>query len=356
MIRFAGIGKLFGAVEAVRPTDLTVAQGEFFTLLGPSGSGKTTLLNVTAGYVAPTVGRVFIGPDDVTDLPPRRRNVGMVFQSYALFPHLDVFENVAYGLRARRVPAPDIRRRVAEALATLQLDGLGDRRIAQLSGGQQQRVALARALVIEPSVLLMDEPLGALDRQLRKQVQLELRHLHQRMGRTTLYVTHDQEEALVLSDRIGVMRAGRLEQVGTARELYERPASVFVAGFLGESNLLAGQVTRLDGDRAELRVPGWPAPVRGVAAPGLRVGEKATALVRPEHVRIGSEEIGAPDAPESVEARVEEVVYLGDMVALRLLAPGSATLWCRRFARDGVPAGGTVKTGFGRADVRILPD
>ena len=166
MIRFAGVGKHFGAVEAVRPTDLTVAQGEFFTLLGPSGSGKTTLLNVTAGYVAPSVGRVFIGDTDVTDLPPRRRNVGMVFQSYALFPHLDVFDNVAYGLRVRRLPASDIRRRVAEALATLQLDGLGDRRIAQLSGGQQQRVALARALVIEPSVLLMDEPLAALDRLL----------------------------------------------------------------------------------------------------------------------------------------------------------------------------------------------
>jgi ABC-type Fe3+/spermidine/putrescine transport system ATPase subunit len=196
----------------------------------------------------------------------------------------------------------------------------------------------------------MDEPLGALDRQLRKQVQLELRHLHQRMGRTTLYVTHDQEEALVLSDRIGVMRAGRLEQVGTARELYERPASVFVAGFLGESNLLPGQVTRLDGDRAELRVPGWPAPIGGVAAPGLHVGTKATALVRPEHVRLGA------DAPDAVDARVEEVVYLGDVVALRLLAPGPATLWCRRFARDGVPAGETVKTGFGRDDVRILPD
>jgi ABC-type Fe3+/spermidine/putrescine transport system ATPase subunit len=196
----------------------------------------------------------------------------------------------------------------------------------------------------------MDEPLGALDRQLRKQVQLELRHLHQRMGRTTLYVTHDQEEALVLSDRIGVMRAGRLEQVGTARELYERPASVFVAGFLGESNLLGGQVARLEGERAELQVPGWPARIPGVAAPGLHVGAKATALVRPEHVRLG------PDAPDAVDARVEEVVYLGDMVALRLLAPGPATLWCRRFARDGVPAGETVKTGLGREDVRILPD
>ena len=350
MIRFLGVGKHFGAVEAVRPTDLTVAQGEFFTLLGPSGSGKTTLLNVTAGYVEPSVGRVFIGHADVTDLPPRRRNVGMVFQSYALFPHLDVFENVAYGLRVRRVAAADIRRRVDDALATLQLDGLGDRRIAQLSGGQQQRVALARALVIEPSVLLMDEPLGALDRQLRKQVQLELRHLHQRMGRTTLYVTHDQEEALVLSDRIGVMRAGRLEQVGTAHELYERPASVFVAGFLGESNLLPGHVARLEGDRAELRVSGWPAPIRGTAAPGLEVGTKATALVRPEHVRLGAE------AQNAVDARVEEVVYLGDVVALRLLAPGPATLWCRRFARDGVPAGETVKMGLAPEDVRILPD
>ena len=339
-------------MEAVRPTDLTVAQGEFFTLLGPSGSGKTTLLNVTAGYVAPSVGRVFIGDADVTDLPPRRRNVGMVFQSYALFPHLDVFENVAYGLRVRRrARARTSAAASREALATLQLDGLGDRRIAQLSGGQQQRVALARALVIEPSVLLMDEPLGALDRQLRKQVQLELRHLHQRMGRTTLYVTHDQEEALVLSDRIGVMRAGRLEQVGTARDLYEQPASVFVAGFLGESNLLAGQVTALDGDRAELRVAGLAGPDpghRGGGAPrrgeGDGAGPPRARPARRRRARCG------------VEARVEEVVYLGDLVALRLLAPGPMTLWCRRFARDGVPAGETVKAGFGREDVRILPD
>jgi ABC-type Fe3+/spermidine/putrescine transport system ATPase subunit len=353
VIQFRGVGKHFGAVEAVRPTDLTIAAGEFFTLLGPSGSGKTTLLNVTAGYVAPSTGRVLIGEADVTDLPPRHRNVGMVFQSYALFPHLDVFENVAYGLRVRRRPAAEIQRRVGEALTTLQLDGLGDRRITELSGGQQQRVALARALVIEPSVLLMDEPLGALDRQLRKQVQLELRHLHQRMGRTTLYVTHDQEEALVLSDRIGVMRAGRLEQVGTARELYERPASAFVAGFLGESNLLPGRLTHLDGDQAALLVPGWPAPIPGVAAPGLAAGAPATALIRPEHVRLGAE---APDPPEAVEAHVDEVVYLGDLVALRLRAPGRVTLWCRRFARDGVPAGETVKTGFRYEDVRILPD
>ena len=337
-------------MEAVRPTDLTVAQGEFFTLLGPSGSGKTTLLNVTAGYVAPSVGRVFIGDTDVTELPPRRRNVGMVFQSYALFPHLDVFENVAYGLRVRGLPAADIRRRVEEALATLQLDGLGDRRIAQLSGGQQQRVALARALVIEPSVLLMDEPLGALDRQLRKQVQLELRHLHQRMGRTTLYVTHDQEEALVLSDRIGVMRAGRLEQVGTARELYERPASVFVAGFLGESNLLAGQVTRLDGDRAELRVPGWPARSGAWRRRGFTSGRRRRRWFAPS--TSGS----APTRPTRSTRASRRSSTSGTWSPCGLLAPGPATLWCRRFARDGVPAGETVKTGFGREDVRILPD
>ncbi|HQU48627.1 MAG TPA: ATP-binding cassette domain-containing protein, partial [Casimicrobiaceae bacterium] len=215
-VRFADISKAFGEVQALHPTDLEIRTGEFLTLLGPSGSGKTTLLNICAGYLAPSGGRLLVGGRDITGLPPRLRNMGMVFQNYALFPHMTVAENVAYGLAVRRLPKAEIARRVDEALHMTRLEGFGGRAIRELSGGQQQRVALARAIVIQPDILLMDEPLGALDRQLRKEVQLEIRRMHAAKPRTTIYVTHDQEEALVMSDRIAVMRAGQIVQVGTS--------------------------------------------------------------------------------------------------------------------------------------------
>ncbi len=233
-LHFRDVAKSYGDVAALRPLSLEVKAGEFVTLLGPSGSGKTTLLNIAAGFVTPDQGVLRIGDVDVTHLPPRRRDIGMVFQNYALFPHMSVFDNVAYGLRVRGVGSTEIARRVERALTMVQLGGLSGRRIPQLSGGQQQRVALARAMVIEPAVLLMDEPLGALDRQLRKHVQLEIRRLHREFGSTTLYVTHDQEEALVMSDRIGIMRNGQIEQIDTPENLYRRPANAFVAEFLGE--------------------------------------------------------------------------------------------------------------------------
>lgn len=236
-LRMAALSKSFGDVVALHPTDLSVNASEFLTLLGPSGSGKSTLLNLTAGYFDATAGDIFIGDRNVTHVPPRGRNIGMVFQSYALFPHMTVFGNVSYGLKVRRIPRVEITRRVDEVLGLMQLEAFADRSVQTLSGGQQQRVALARALVIEPDVLLMDEPLGALDKQLRKAVQLELRRMHQKRGRTTIYVTHDQEEALILSDRVAVLAAGRVQQIGSASDLYERPANAFVAGFIGESNL-----------------------------------------------------------------------------------------------------------------------
>ena len=257
----AAVAKSFGSVAALVPTDLEVAEGEFLTLLGPSGSGKTTILNICAGYLAPSSGRLHVGARDITALPPRHRNMGMVFQNYALFPNMDVFENVAYGLRVRRVAPADLQRRVGEALRLVRLDRFATRMIGQLSGGQQQRVALARAFVIEPDILLMDEPLSALDRQLRKEVQLEVRRLHLARPRTTLYVTHDQEEALVMSDRIAVMRAGKIVQVVAGAELYERPADAFVDRFLGESNLLAGTLLWREGERGALAVPGLERPV-----------------------------------------------------------------------------------------------
>ena len=233
-----GVAKRYGPVVALNAVDLTVRKGEFLTLLGPSGSGKTTLLNVIAGTVAPTTGRLWIGGRDVTDLPSSERRLGMVFQNYALFPHMTIFENVAFPLRVRKLPWTEIKRRVAEALVLVRLPDVGARKPRELSGGQQQRIAIARCLVYNPDLILMDEPLGALDKKLRDQMQLEIKRLHSNLGVTVLYVTHDQEEALVMSDRICLMNAGRIEQLGDPHELYFQPKSVFAADFLGDSNIL----------------------------------------------------------------------------------------------------------------------
>jgi spermidine/putrescine ABC transporter ATP-binding subunit len=349
-IRFEGVAMQFGGVVALQPIDLTIAPGEFFTLLGPSGSGKTTLLNITAGFLVPTAGRVLIGDVDATLLEPPRRNIGMVFQNYALFPHLTVFENVAYGLRVRRVPESEIRRRVHEILGIVQLQGFERRWPNQLSGGQQQRVALARALVIEPAVLLMDEPLGALDRQLRKQVQLEIRHIQRRLGRTAIYVTHDQEEALVMSNRIGILRNGQLMQVGTPQQLYEEPANAFVAGFLGESNLLAGTVGTIADGRATLHIEQLSKPIQGIAGPQLSPGVRGYALIRPEHIRIN--EPPYTDIP----ATIEEIVYLGETISINLRLPGNLSVWAKRFADRSLPADPNVQIGWHPDQVRILID
>ncbi len=345
-VRFSGISKSFGPVCALAPTDLDIPQGEFLTLLGPSGSGKTTLLNICAGYVAPTAGRLVVGGRDITALPPRQRNMGMVFQNYALFPHMSVAENVAYGLTVRRLARDEIARRVADALHMTRLDGYGERAIRELSGGQQQRVALARAMVIQPDILLMDEPLGALDRQLRKEVQFEIRRLHAARPRTTIYVTHDQEEALVMSDRIAVMRAGRIVQIGSGADLYDQPVDTFVARFLGESNLLPGTVGTIAGGRATLAVPGLAQPLEGRAADGLRAGAAASALLRPEAVRAHAG--GLP-------AQVIERVYLGELVAVRLALAGGIELWSRRLASEW-SGRDVVEIGWDASAISILPD
>jgi ABC-type Fe3+/spermidine/putrescine transport system ATPase subunit len=345
-VAFRGIAKRYGAAEALFPLDLEIASGEFVSFLGPSGSGKSTLLNICAGYIEPTAGSLFVAGRDVTAAPARRRNIGMVFQNYALFPHLNVFENVAYGLRVRKIARAELERRVEQTLQTVRLDGFGGRSVRSLSGGQQQRVALARAMVIEPDILLMDEPLGALDKQLRKDVQIEIRRMHVARPRTTLYVTHDQEEALVMSDRIAVLRGGRLVQLGTARELYSRPVDAFVARFLGESNLIAGRVAELRNGNAALSAAGLAAPIEGYAAPGLRIAETACALIRPEHVRLVSG--GQP-------ARIVERIFLGEIAALRLALPSGVELWSRLFSSDA-PAGDEVEIGWGRERVSILPE
>ena len=347
-LRLAAISKRYGSVTALQPTDLDVHAGEFLTLLGPSGSGKTTLLNLVAGYLEPAGGRILIGARDVTTLPARRRNIGMVFQNYALFPHLDVAGNIGYGLKVRGTAAPDIARRVAAALALVQLDGYADRAVQQLSGGEQQRVALARALVIEPDVLLMDEPLGALDRQLRKTVQLELRRLHEAHRRTTIYVTHDQEEALVLSDRVAVMREARVVQIGTAAELYTAPEDAFVAAFIGESNLLPARVVALEGGTASIEVAGLALSLRAVASPGVAIGRPARLLIRPEHLRLG--------AADGVAGTIEEIVYLGELVAVRVALESGAQLWTRRFVDGATVRGAPVRVGWAAEHLRVVAD
>ena len=291
MLRLEGLTKRFGDTTAVDGLSLDVRPGEFLTLLGPSGCGKTTTLRLVAGFEQPTAGRIELNGRDITRLPAERRGIGMVFQNYALFPHLNVFENVAFGLQTRGLPRAEIRRRVREALELVELGGFEERRVQELSGGQQQRVALARALAPEPPVLLLDEPLSNLDAALREKTRAELRALLQRLGITAVFVTHDQEEAFALSDRIAILEAGRLRQVGTPESLYHEPASPFVAAFLGRANFLPGEVVAVEGDTAMCELAGgirWRAKLPGArpSANGLHPGAAARLMVRPESLRL----------------------------------------------------------------------
>jgi spermidine/putrescine transport system ATP-binding protein len=303
------VSKVFdNAVVAVDNVSLAVEPGEFFSLLGPSGCGKTTTLRMIAGFEMPTSGEIYIEGRLMGETPPFRRNVNTVFQNYALFPHMTVADNVAFGLRMKRVPREETARRVREALQLVRLAGFEDRYPRQLSGGQQQRVALARALVNRPRVLLLDEPLGALDLKLRKEMQLELKHLQMSVGITFIYVTHDQEEALTMSDRIAVMNAGRVLQIGTPLEIYERPSNRFVADFIGESNFLDGRVSALEGERATVVVDErLTVPAR--APDGLVVGERVTVAIRPEKVQLCPP--GVEGSGGQIRGRVEELVYIG---------------------------------------------
>ena len=302
-----GVSKRFGDLLAVDDLSLDLASGEFFTLLGPSGCGKTTTLRMIAGFEQPSEGEVRIEGTDVAGLPPHKRPTNTVFQSYALFPHLSVEDNVAFGLKRKRVPREEIGPRVAAELERVGLGGEARRRPAQLSGGMQQRVALARALVNLPKVLLLDEPLGALDLKLRKGLQIELKRIQREVGITFVYVTHDQEEALTMSDRIAVMNRGRVEQVGDPEEVYERPATTFVAGFIGVSNLMPASVTA----PGELKLENGPAVP--ISADGLATGERCHAVVRPEKLHIDALAAGGSSANglPHVEGIVESSVYLG---------------------------------------------
>ena len=314
--------KHFGSAVAVDGIDLDVRPGEFLTLLGPSGSGKTTTLRMVAGFMAPTSGSIEIDGSDMTRVPPHRRDVGMVFQNYALFPHMTAAENVAFPLRMRRRPGAEIKKRVGEALDLVKLGSFGDRYPRQLSGGQQQRIALARAVVFEPRLLLMDEPLGALDRKLRESLQLEIIRVSRELGATVLYVTHDQEEALVMSDRIAIFSMGRIEQLGSGADLYDRPASLFVADFIGESNILRGRY-EVDGGaggwmtRDETR---WRVGAASAGRSDVASGAAAALVVRPERMRVLTD--GAtPDGLNTADATVDEVLYLGPDIKYQLALP-----------------------------------
>jgi putative spermidine/putrescine transport system ATP-binding protein len=282
VVELKGVSRKYGNVVALDCLDLVVEKGEFLTLLGPSGSGKTTLLNIIAGMIPPSSGRVEIDGRDVTDMPTRQRGLGMVFQNYALMPHMTVFDNIAFPLRVRRVREQEIRTRVAEVLDIVNLRDLGSRKPRELSGGQQQRVAIARCLVYKPSLILMDEPLGALDKKLREQLQLEIKRLHSDLGVTIVYVTHDQEEALTLSDRICLMNTGRIEQLGTPHELYFAPQTVFGAQFLGESNVLSATVSESSSGETLLHCPLGTIRASATSVP---TGADVTIVIRPENIR-----------------------------------------------------------------------
>jgi ABC-type Fe3+/spermidine/putrescine transport system ATPase subunit len=342
------VARSFGNVRAVDSVSLEIRDGEFFTLLGPSGCGKTTLLRMVAGFCELDQGRILFGERRIDTLPPHKRNTGMVFQNYAVFPNLTVGDNVAYGLRARGVARDEIVRRVEQVLRLVQLPGYGTRWPHQLSGGQLQRVAIARAVVIEPHVLLLDEPLSNLDAKLRVEMRSEIRHLQKALGITVLYVTHDQEEALAMSDRIAVMRAGRVEQVGDPRAIYEQPATAFAATFVGSTNLLPGLIERRDGEFAEVRV--GATPFRARATHG-QAGDRVVLSIRPEGLRVLALANAAPPGWATLSGKVDDVEYLGAITRFAVRLPDGTALHLMALAP---PTGTQVTIAYDPARVVVL--
>jgi spermidine/putrescine transport system ATP-binding protein len=358
VIALEHVTKRFDDVVAVRDAHFTIGAGEFFSLLGPSGCGKTTTLRMIAGFETPTEGRILLEGRDVSRVPPYRRRVNTVFQHYALFPHMSVYDNVAFGPRSQHVDEREVVRRVARLLDVVRLSQMAGRRPAQLSGGQQQRVALARALVNEPAALLLDEPLGALDLKLRQAMQIELKRIQREIGVTFVYVTHDQEEALTMSDRIAVVHAGRVEQIAVPERLYRDPATVFVADFIGGANLLPARVTAVDGARVEVQLAGT---ARLAAPPGTvtwapRPGDEGVVMLRPEQLRLDPE---PPSGRPALEATVEQSVFQGAVVRVTLRLADGAPLVAHLGAGEsagGLPSPGDRVYVEWQADaVRLLP-
>ncbi|WP_437880220.1 ABC transporter ATP-binding protein [Pseudomonas sp. LRF_L74] len=354
LVSFRGVQKSYdGETLIVKDLNLDIRKGEFLTLLGPSGSGKTTSLMMLAGFETPTNGEILLAGRSINNVPPHKRDIGMVFQNYALFPHMTVAENLAFPLSVRGMNKTDVAERVKRALGMVQLDNFAGRYPAQLSGGQQQRVALARALVFEPQLVLMDEPLGALDKQLREHMQMEIKHIHERLGVTVVYVTHDQGEALTMSDRVAVFHQGEIQQIAPPRELYESPRNTFVANFIGENNRLNGQLLSRDGERCVVGLP------RGEKVEALAInvgqpGEPVTLSIRPERVRLnGSSE----QCANRFSGRVAEFIYLGDHVRIRLEVCGKPDFFVKQPIAEldaSLQVGDVVPLGWQVEHVRAL--
>lgn len=351
--RYENVMKAYGGLTVVKNLNLEIKRGEFLSLLGPSGSGKTTTLMMLAGLQSPTSGRILLDGTPIEGIPPHRRNIGVVFQNYALFPHMTISENLAYPLKARRMAKDEIRRRVRRGLEMVKLEALGERRPAELSGGQQQRVALARALVFEPSVVLLDEPLGALDRQLRETMQLELKQLHRETSVTMVYVTHDQGEAMTMSDRVAVFHEGELLQCDAPKKLYDEPRSAFVAEFVGENNRLAGTVVGTEAQGLKIRTDAGLL-VTARSQLDLREGDAVLLYIRPERALVGA---AAAACDNRYEARVVDSIFLGDHTRLRLDLPGQPNFTVKQnfFADSGPPAAGDkVQLGWSAQALQIV--
>ncbi len=352
-IEYIGVRKTYdGSSWVVRDLDLSVRRGEFLTLLGPSGSGKTTCLMMLAGFEAPSAGEIRIDGAPVSGLPPDKRGIGVVFQNYALFPHMTVGGNLAFPLEVRGMAAPERRERVARALALVRMEGFEDRRPGQLSGGQQQRIAIARALVFEPELVLMDEPLGALDRRLREELQYEIRRIQRQLGVTVVYVTHDQQEAMALSDRVAVFQAGRIEQAAAPEVLYEEPERAFVARFIGENNLLPGRIRHIDRGICTVEVAG--SEIQAAHVGGLAVGADTVVAIRPERVQINH---AAGQLANMHEAKVEDLSFLGDHLRVRLAVCGTSSFIAKIpnvVGHGGILPGDSVRVGWAALDCRAL--
>jgi putative spermidine/putrescine transport system ATP-binding protein len=330
-INFDKVSKAFGIMTVVDNLDLSIGKGEFVSMLGPSGSGKTTLLMMLAGFETPTSGAISVGGKRVDALPPHKRSMGVVFQNYALFPHMSVVDNVAFPLKMRGASRSEIVERVTKVLDMVQLGAFHERRPSQLSGGQQQRVALARALVFEPQVVLMDEPLGALDKKLREQMQMDIRDIHHRLGLTIVFVTHDQSEALTMSDRIAIFNHGKIEQIGGPTDIYDRPKTQFVAEFIGETNLLSGKVTSQLNGQLNVTLDGGQA-IKVASAPGLKPGRHVKLSVRPERIELGP----SGEGHNELKVRVTDIVYHGDHLQVQIDA-GSRSLVVKSSRKAAAP-------------------